>query len=63
MQEDFYWEQCVVMTRKSSILLPMLDLFILKVFEAGLITHWQDEVGTEFLSNLLKCQFIQYVIT
>ncbi|KYB26332.1 Serine protease easter-like Protein [Tribolium castaneum] len=43
MKEDLYWEQCVIMLRKNSVLLPALDLFILKIFEAGLISHWQNE--------------------
>ncbi|XP_044265394.1 uncharacterized protein LOC123011819 [Tribolium madens] len=43
MKEDLYWEQCVMMLRKNSVLLPALDLFILKMFEAGLISHWQNE--------------------
>lgn len=44
MEEDLYWEQCVIMLRKNSVLLPHLDIFILKIFEAGLISHWQNEV-------------------
>ncbi|KAG5879053.1 hypothetical protein JTB14_019480 [Gonioctena quinquepunctata] len=43
MEEDFYWEECVMMARKSSILLPLLDMFILRVFETGLISYWQNE--------------------
>ncbi|RZB40319.1 uncharacterized protein BDFB_007673, partial [Asbolus verrucosus] len=42
MQQDLYWEQCVIMLRKNSVLLPFLDLFILRIFEAGLISRWQN---------------------
>jgi hypothetical protein len=45
MQQDLYWEQCVIMLRKNSVLLPILDLFILKIFEAGLISQWQNKVS------------------
>jgi hypothetical protein len=45
MQQDLYWEQCVIMLRKNSVLLPTLDLFILKIFEAGLISQWQNKVS------------------
>ena len=44
MEEDFYWEQCVIMLRKNSVLLPSLDLFVLRIFEAGLISKWQNTV-------------------
>lgn len=48
MVEDFYWEQCLIMTRKNSVLLPLLDEFILRVFESGLVGYWQNEVTTTF---------------
>lgn len=44
MTADIYWEQCVFMTRKSSILLPMLDMLILRIAESGLPAFWENEV-------------------
>lgn len=44
MTTDIYWEQCVIMTRKSSILLPSLDLLILRIAESGLPAFWENEV-------------------
>ncbi|ENN78215.1 hypothetical protein YQE_05367, partial [Dendroctonus ponderosae] len=43
MTHDIYWEMCVVMMRKSSVLLTEVDKFVLRVFEAGLISYWQNE--------------------
>lgn len=45
MSTDIYWEQCVIMTRKSSILLPSLDLLILRIAESGLAAYWENEVN------------------
>lgn len=45
MTTDIYWEQCVIMTKKSSILLPSLDLLILRIAESGLPDFWENEVG------------------
>lgn len=44
MTTDIYWEQCVIMTKKSSILLPSLDLLILRIAESGLPAFWENEV-------------------
>nr|XP_023011479.1 uncharacterized protein LOC111518299 [Leptinotarsa decemlineata] len=54
MKEDFYWEQCVMMTRKSSVLLPLLDSFILRVFETGLISHWQNEATRSSMDSSVQ---------
>jgi hypothetical protein len=44
MQQDIYWEQCIFVVRKNSILLPLLDDLILRVFEAGLASYWEHRV-------------------
>ncbi|XP_030764855.1 glutamate receptor 3-like [Sitophilus oryzae] len=54
MSEDFYWEDCVVMLRKNSVLLPYLDAFVLRVFEAGLISYWQNEAATLYLDQTVQ---------
>lgn len=57
MKEDVYWEYTVFYLRKSSILTPSFDIFILKVLESGLPSYWQQQVKTingivnEFNSN------------
>lgn len=55
MREDLYWEQCVIMTRKNFILLELLDDFILRVFESGLIKYWQNEVPYCNIHRELNC--------
>ncbi|XP_044265395.1 uncharacterized protein LOC123011820 [Tribolium madens] len=49
MQEDIYWEQCIFLIRKNSVLLPLLDNLILRVFEAGLAAYWENEVVFQFM--------------
>lgn len=44
MKEDIYWEYCVMMLRKNSIFLPALDMFLLRLAQAGLISKWQNAV-------------------
>ncbi|XP_050515858.1 glutamate receptor ionotropic, delta-2-like [Diabrotica virgifera virgifera] len=62
MKEDFYWEEAVVMTRKSSILLPELNKFILRVFEAGLISVWQNEAVMSGMDPYIQ-KVVQYYTT
>ncbi|KAJ8924147.1 hypothetical protein NQ315_006931 [Exocentrus adspersus] len=59
MQDDLYWEHYVIMTRKSSVLLPLLDLFILRLFEAGLIGYWQNEAVTLYMDSKIQ-QVVKY---
>ncbi|XP_050306285.1 uncharacterized protein LOC126743299 [Anthonomus grandis grandis] len=54
MTEDLYWEQCVIMMRKSSILLPYVDMFVLRAFEAGLISFWQNEAATQYMDPYVQ---------
>ncbi|KAF7286800.1 hypothetical protein GWI33_004205 [Rhynchophorus ferrugineus] len=54
MTEDFYWTQCVLMTRRNSILLPKLDDFVLRVFEAGLISYWQNEAASSIMDQTVQ---------
>nr|CAH7750812.1 unnamed protein product [Callosobruchus chinensis] len=49
MVEDFYWEHCIFMLRKSSILLPLFDAFLLRAFETGHINHWQSEAIMQYM--------------
>ncbi|CAH1955470.1 unnamed protein product [Acanthoscelides obtectus] len=49
MVEDFYWEHCIFMLRKSSIFLPKFDAFLLRVFETGHINHWQSEAIMQYM--------------
>ncbi|KAJ3648073.1 hypothetical protein Zmor_019909 [Zophobas morio] len=59
MEEDFYWEQCVIMLRKNSVLLPSLDLFVLRIFEAGLISKWQN-TAVEMSMNTEVQRVVKY---
>lgn len=62
MTTDIYWEQCVIMTKKSSILLPSLDLLILRIAESGLPDFWENEVGdynSTSTTTILELIFIQ----
>ncbi|KYB26331.1 hypothetical protein TcasGA2_TC034795 [Tribolium castaneum] len=49
MQEDLYWGQCTFLLRKNSVLLPLLDKLILRVFEAGLEAYWENQVVYQFM--------------
>lgn len=59
MTTDIYWEQCVIMAKKSSILLPSLDMLILRIAESGLPAYWENEVLLrltaiiDFIDNLI----------
>lgn len=44
MTEDIYWEQCVIMARKSSPFIPSLNSLILRIHETGLPTIWETQV-------------------
>ncbi|GJQ86939.1 hypothetical protein Trydic_g11806 [Trypoxylus dichotomus] len=44
LDEDLYWEYCVLMLRKNSILLPSLNDLILAVTESGLVYYWEYQV-------------------
>lgn len=59
MNEDLYWEQCVFMTKKSSILMPTLDDLILKLAETGLMIHWEYRVKRN--RNVQKLQFTLFL--
>ncbi|KAH1007137.1 hypothetical protein HUJ04_004410 [Dendroctonus ponderosae] len=54
MTHDIYWEMCVVMMRKSSVLLTEVDKFVLRVFEAGLISYWQNEAATQYMDRTVQ---------
>ncbi|KAL1513946.1 hypothetical protein ABEB36_003284 [Hypothenemus hampei] len=51
MRHDIYWAHSCLVLRKHSNLLQILDMFILKVFEAGLINFWQNEVRESVLHS------------
>ncbi|XP_066262231.1 glutamate receptor ionotropic, kainate 4-like [Euwallacea similis] len=54
MTNDFYFELCVLMLRKSSILLPRVDVIILRSFDAGLILFWQNQAALEYMDQSLQ---------
>ncbi|XP_056641070.1 glutamate receptor ionotropic, delta-2-like isoform X2 [Diorhabda sublineata] len=62
MKEDFYWEESVIMTRKSSVLLPKLNEFILRLAETGLISYWQHEAVMMHMDTYIQ-NVIQYYKT
>uniref|UniRef100_A0A6P7F088 Uncharacterized protein LOC114324952 n=1 Tax=Diabrotica virgifera virgifera TaxID=50390 RepID=A0A6P7F088_DIAVI len=43
LKEDLYYEQLVVILRKSSVLIPVLNKYLSTVYETGLIAYWQSE--------------------
>ncbi|CAH1236162.1 unnamed protein product [Diabrotica balteata] len=43
LKEDLYYEQLVVIVRKSSVLIPVLNKYLSTVYETGLIAYWQSE--------------------
>jgi hypothetical protein len=45
MQEDFYYEQCVAMMRKSSPYTNKVSQFIGRLHESGLLLAWETQVG------------------
>lgn len=48
MTEDIYWEYCVLMTRKSSPLIPSLNTLILRIHETGIPLIWEKRVINKF---------------
>lgn len=46
MQEDFYFEQCVVMLRKSSPYTKKISQFIGRLHDSGLMLAWETQVIT-----------------
>lgn len=45
LDEDIYWEYCVLMLRKNSIFLDSLNDVILAVTESGLLYYWELQVS------------------
>ncbi|XP_066142608.1 glutamate receptor ionotropic, kainate 4-like [Euwallacea fornicatus] len=54
MTNDFYFDLCVLMLRKSSILLPYVDMLILRSFDAGLILFWQNQAAVEYMDQSIQ---------
>lgn len=54
MREDIYYEHCVFMLKKSSILLPLLNDLILKIFEAGLLQYWEYNVVMKTMDTYVQ---------
>ncbi|KAK9892090.1 hypothetical protein WA026_018291 [Henosepilachna vigintioctopunctata] len=55
MEEDVYWEYTLFYLRKSSILTPSFDGFLLRVIESGLPYAWQKQAVYEFMDlNIQK---------
>lgn len=46
MKEDLYWEQCVFMLRKSSVLLPLLDDLLLRIAQSGIVKVLEFQVSS-----------------
>lgn len=62
MQEDFYYEQCVVMMRKSSPYTKKISQLIGRLHDSGLMLAWETQVGIKtilvfFTGLLLFCFF------
>ncbi|XP_041976738.1 glutamate receptor ionotropic, kainate 2-like [Aricia agestis] len=49
MLENFYYEQCVVMLRKSSPYTEKLSEFVGRLHESGLILSWETQVALNYL--------------
>ncbi|XP_044745332.1 probable glutamate receptor [Coccinella septempunctata] len=49
MKEDIYWEYTEFFLRKSSELAPSFDIFILRVLQSGITSHWQRKAVYRFL--------------
>nr|BAR64800.1 ionotropic receptor [Ostrinia furnacalis] len=50
MQEDFYYEQCVVMMRKSSPYTQKVSKLIGRLHESGLMLAWETQVALKYLN-------------
>lgn len=48
MKEDLYWEHCVFMLRKNSVLLESLNDIILRISASGLHIYWESMVCIVF---------------
>ncbi|XP_077285106.1 putative glutamate receptor [Arctopsyche grandis] len=44
MSEDIYWEQCVIMARKSSPFTRKINKFLGRIHQAGLLNSWETQV-------------------
>lgn len=56
MQEDFYYEQCVVMMRKSSPYTQKVSQLIGRLHESGLMLAWETQVTQHLTKCRLDCQ-------
>ncbi|XP_052752270.1 uncharacterized protein LOC113511657 isoform X2 [Galleria mellonella] len=50
MQEDFYYEQCVAMLRKSSPYTKKLNQLVGRLHESGLMIAWETQVSLKYLN-------------
>nr|QIJ45772.1 ionotropic receptor [Glyphodes pyloalis] len=50
MQEDFYFEQCVVMMRKSSPYTNKISQLIGRLHESGLLLAWETQMALKYLN-------------
>ncbi|KAI4456065.1 ionotropic receptor 20a-related [Holotrichia oblita] len=55
LDEDLYWEYCVLMLRKNSIFLSSLNDVILAVTESGLLYYWEHQTVYKYMDmNMQK---------
>ncbi|KAM3962355.1 glutamate receptor ionotropic, delta-2 [Aphomia sociella] len=50
MQEDFYYEQCVAMLRKSSPYTEKLSQLVGRLHQSGLMIAWENQVSLKYLN-------------
>lgn len=41
MSEDVYWQHCIFMLKKNSVLLPSFNDMVFRSIEAGLPAYWE----------------------
>ncbi|XP_068630673.1 glutamate receptor ionotropic, delta-1-like [Battus philenor] len=56
MQEDFYYEQCVVMFRKSSAYTDKMSLLLGRLHESGLLLAWETQVALRHLNYQVQLE-------
>ncbi|XP_072940409.1 glutamate receptor ionotropic, delta-2-like [Epargyreus clarus] len=56
MLEDFYYEQCVVMLRKSSPYTAKISQFIGRLHESGLMLAWETQVALKHLDYKVQLE-------
>ncbi|CAH2075338.1 unnamed protein product, partial [Iphiclides podalirius] len=56
MLEDFYYEQCVIMLRKSSAYTNKLSQLIGRLHESGLLLAWETQVALQHLNYKVQLE-------